>query len=92
MTTVSGTVACIGCGAIVPDTAAIQQAAGRKAAYRWLEPPASLGPVTVLDLCGIEAPSEYAQRVEQWARSVWAVWAPHHATVRQWALVGSRSS
>ena len=73
-------------------TKAIQQAAGRKAAYRWLEPPAFLGPITVLDVHGVEDAAEYAQRVEQWARSVWAAWAPHHATVREWAGLGSRSS
>lgn len=27
---------------------------------------------------------EYADRAEQWARSVWAAWAPHHAQVRAW--------
>lgn len=27
---------------------------------------------------------EYADRAEQWARTVWAAWAPHHRQVRKW--------
>jgi hypothetical protein len=26
----------------------------------------------------------YAQRAEQWARSVWEAWAPHHRQIRAW--------
>jgi len=43
--------------------------------YEWLEPPATLGAVTVADvLAGTSA--------RAWAESVWAAWTPHHAAVR----------
>ena len=63
-------------------TRAMQEATTRKGAYRWLEPPPSLGPVTVLDVVGVDDPPEYARQVERWARSVWSAWAPHHGTIR----------
>ena len=60
----------------------MQEATARKGAYRWLEPPPPLGPVTVLDVVGVDDPPEYARQVERWARSVWSAWAPHHGTIR----------
>jgi hypothetical protein len=71
----------------VRATRAMQRAASRKTAFRWLPPPVSLGEMTVLDVRGVEDPPEYARCVEQWTRSVWAAWAPHHATVRAWAAL-----
>jgi hypothetical protein len=50
----------------------------------WLEPPRPIG---TLNICGpVEAAggAEHAALVEAWARDVWAAWAPHHATVRDW--------
>jgi hypothetical protein len=29
--------------------------------------------------------AEHTERVEEWARSVWEAWKPHHDTVRRWA-------
>jgi hypothetical protein len=53
-------------------------------AYSWLEPPASPGVVTVLDVLAARDPAEHAARVERWARSVWDAWSAHHDTVRRW--------
>jgi hypothetical protein len=52
--------------------------------YPWLEPPAMLGSVTVLDVLGARDLAEHTARVEHWARAVWAAWSAHHATIRGW--------
>ena len=53
-------------------------------AFPWLEPPASQGEVTVLDVLAARDPAEHAAGVERWARSVWDAWSAHHDTVRRW--------
>jgi Family of unknown function (DUF5946) len=65
--------------------AAMLTAARNKAHYVWLEPPAFLGELTVVDVeaaAGVEA---HLSMVRQWAAQMWAVWSPHHAVVRGWA-------
>ncbi len=57
--------------------------AAPNATFEWLEPPASLGPVTVLDV--LEA-GDGGAAVRHWAESVWAAWATHHQAVRSRAL------
>jgi hypothetical protein len=61
------------------------QAMGRVLAGRprffWLDPPASLGDITVLDVCKARDLVEHTQYVERWAKSVWRAWSPHHVTV-----------
>lgn len=66
-------------------TKAMQRAANRKRDFVWLDPPASLGEVTVLDVRQARNPAEHAGLVERWARSIWEAWSPHHETVRRWA-------
>jgi hypothetical protein len=51
----------------------------------WLEPPLSLGPITVLAVLAATGPEDHNQRVMQWAHSVWQAWTPHHAQIRTWA-------
>jgi len=53
--------------------------------FVWLEPPASLGKITIQDVAKAENPNEHGQLVGQWALSVWEAWSPHHATIRAWA-------
>lgn len=52
------------------------------ASFEWLEPPASLGPMTVLDVLATDTVDEHRAAVRRWAVSVWAAWAPHQAAVR----------
>jgi hypothetical protein len=66
---------------------AVRRATAEKGAFRWLEPPGSLGSVTVMDVYRARDPAEHMGWVERWAGSVWESWAPHHATVRRWAEV-----
>jgi hypothetical protein len=56
----------------------------KKHDYPWLSPPAAPGPLTVLHPLGATTPEEHADRVEQWARSVWTAWSEHHPVVRRW--------
>lgn len=53
--------------------------------FFWMEPPASLGEPTILHVRDAKGPDEHAERVREWARSVWEVWSPCHGTVRRWA-------
>lgn len=53
--------------------------------YRWLEPPAERGAITVLDVHRARTPEEHARTCWEWARAVWRAWAPHHQQVRAWA-------
>lgn len=50
----------------------------------WLEPPASLGSVTVRNVLAATTPEEHADMVRTWAASVWEAWAAHHEIVREW--------
>lgn len=58
---------------------------GKRGGLAWLEPPASMGDVTVLDVQDAADPDEHAERAREWAASVWGAWSPHHETVRRWA-------
>jgi hypothetical protein len=70
------------------DSLASARAKARLAApgatFVWLEPPASLGGVTVFDVLSA-APSEGRAAVRHWAESVWRAWEPHHDAIRQGA-------
>lgn len=49
----------------------------------WLQPPASLGSITILDVFEATNPDEHETLVRQWARSVWKAWEAHHGAVIQ---------
>lgn len=53
--------------------------------YPWLEPPSSLGELTVADVVTARSPEEHDERVRAWAESAWRAWADHHPRVRSWA-------
>lgn len=55
--------------------------------FIWLEPPASLGEMTILDVHAAADPGEHKMVVSQWAAGVWQAWQAHHATVRDWAAL-----
>ena len=65
-------------------TEAIRRALARRAMFTWLEPPASPGAVTILDVHSEQDAAAHCCRVQLWARSVWEA---HHETVRRWATV-----
>jgi hypothetical protein len=55
-----------------------------KGQFTWLEPPASLGEMTVLDVVKARDGSEHEQLVTAWARSALEAWSPHHPTINRW--------
>jgi len=59
--------------------------------FRWLEPPRSRGEVTVADVLAATTADEHLGQVERWAKSCWASWAEHHATIRSWLPVEIRA-
>ena len=66
-------------------TAVLRQATAWSQEFIWLDPPGSRGALTILDVHGGRSLDEHTERVEQWAKSVWDAWSPHHQTVRRWA-------
>ncbi len=78
------------CGLSPEDMIAARQQAtslgkeGKKD-FAWLEPPASLGEVTVIYARDAKNSTEYVERVREWAESSWEAWSPYHETVRRWA-------
>lgn len=55
-----------------------------KARFHWLEPPASLGAVTVAQVAPLADPAQHAEGVRAWSRSALDAWQAHHATVERW--------
>ena len=64
---------------------AMLAAAKHKAQYHWLEPPTSLGSLTVADVEAATGINEHTSVVRSWASQMWEVWSPYHSTVRSWA-------
>jgi hypothetical protein len=72
---------------LTPERAnsAMLSAAKRKSQYVWLEPPASLGPLTVADIEAASSVEAHTKMVRDWAAQMWQAWSSHHSTVRAWA-------
>jgi hypothetical protein len=66
----------------VASARAKARVAAPDAVFPWLEPPESLGPLTVLDVLATATPEAHRAAVRAWAESVWAAWAPHQAAIR----------
>ena len=64
---------------------AMQEAAKNKHNYVWLQPPDSLGHITVADIAKESTTKGHQAMVRQWAQCVWDAWSPHHSIVRTWA-------
>jgi hypothetical protein len=63
---------------------AMLEAARHKHRLVWLEPPASLGAVTVADVIRATTAGEHKKRVLRWAQEAWNAWSEHHAVIRAW--------
>jgi hypothetical protein len=64
--------------------AAMVQLAEYKARFHWLEPPASLGAITVAQVALSTDPVEHAAAVRAWARSALDAWQTHRPTIERW--------
>ena len=56
-----------------------------KDSLAWLDPPSSLGEITVANVTLAETAEEHGRLVREWGRSVWQAWTPHHLSVRRLA-------
>lgn len=63
-----------------------------KHTFKWLEPPPSLGDVTVLDVYNAGTLDKHIETVKRWANSVWQVWTPHHPTIKEWTAIAIRKN
>jgi hypothetical protein len=67
-------------------TGILQQLAALKETFHWLEPPDSLGELTVNHVLAATSAIEHREAVVDWANSVWQAWEVHHALIRAWGL------
>jgi hypothetical protein len=63
----------------------MRQALTDKSRFVWLQPPSSMGEITVVDVVSITDPMEHEAIVKRWARSAWGAWSAHHDQIRKWA-------
>jgi hypothetical protein len=66
-------------------TQAIGRATRFSDSFDWLDPPESLGFITVADVVKSRSLEEYDRLGRDWARSAWEAWAVHHGQVRKWS-------
>jgi hypothetical protein len=71
------------------ETKQVMQAIGHATKFSekfvWLDPPKSLGSMTVADVAGIKTLEEYDHLGRGWARSAWEAWAVSHDQIRKWS-------
>ncbi len=63
-------------------TALMARFVGSRKDLPWLEPPASLGDRTVIDVRAAVGIDAYHQAVAEWAAATWVAWESHHETIR----------
>jgi len=56
-----------------------------KKEFDWLDPPADVGRLTVVDIERVDDPKAYIDKVYAWASSAWRAWKPHHRTISDYA-------
>lgn len=64
--------------------AAMQKILAQKTKFNWLDPPSSMGTMTVKDVLVARDQQDHERIVSQWAMSVWEAWLAHHSTVENW--------
>jgi len=63
----------------------IQRLASEKRDYPWLEPPSSLGAVTVVDVHAATTTEDHVAAVRRWCESAWDAWAGYRDEIRELA-------
>jgi hypothetical protein len=64
-----------------------QAATDHKDTFTWLEPPASMGLITVVNIHAEQDPVARIELVKHWAATVWAAWHTRHAIIGKWAAL-----
>lgn len=67
-------------------TGILPRLATKKDMFNWLEPPDSLGEVTVTSVLAATTAIEHREAILDWAKSVWRAWETHHRVIREWSL------
>jgi hypothetical protein len=69
----------------------VTQALGRATQFSenfvWLEPPKTIGLLTVADVVKSKTLQEYDGLGREWARSAWEAWSIHHAQIKKWSTL-----
>ena len=68
-------------------TKAIGRATEFSDGFVWLDPPASMGKITVVDAANADGLEEYQRVAKEWAQSAWEAWSAHHDQIRKWAAL-----
>jgi len=71
---------------------AMLKAAKIKHTFIWLDPPVSLGSLTVADVVKARTTQAHKRVVRAWAQSAWNAWSPHHDIIRTWWLLAQQST
>jgi hypothetical protein len=66
--------------------AGMRRLLAEKPTFEWLEPPASLGDVTAVDVHAARDANEHFVAVRRWCDSAWDAWAGHHKVIRRRTL------
>ncbi|VAW14634.1 hypothetical protein MNBD_ALPHA11-964 [hydrothermal vent metagenome] len=74
---------------LTPERAndAMVKASKNKENFIWLEPPLSLGEISVADVVEASGVEQHKRLVRSWAKKAWEAWSVHHEQVRQWIEV-----
>ena len=55
--------------------------------FTWLDPPASMGKITVVDAANADGLEAYQRMAREWAQSAWEAWSAYHDQIRKWAAL-----
>lgn len=66
-------------------TRAISHATKFSDRFVWLDPPLSMGLLTVAQVANTSSLEEYDRLGRDWATSAWQAWSAHHAQIRKWS-------
>ena len=62
-----------------------QKASQHKQHFAWLDPPATFGEITIVDVHAAPDANAHIEIVSQWAKAVWTAWHAYHEMIHDWA-------
>jgi hypothetical protein len=66
-------------------TRVMQRVTSHSDNFVWLEPPTSMGTMTVVDVNRAKDLAEHERLVQEWARASWEAWSQHRKQIQKWA-------
>lgn len=62
-----------------------QQRTAKRGRFHWLTPPSFAGSLTIADIVALPTPTARSQKVEEYVKQVWSLWAQaHEDTIIRW--------